>query len=52
MLASIKVLQVNSCLNLLDGFQHWTVGKIIDKIAEAAKLRNGNNLNTDTVSVI
>jgi len=28
--------------------KHWTVGKIIDKIAEAAKLRNGNNLNTDT----
>lgn len=25
--------------------QHWTIGKIIDKIAAAAKLKNENNVN-------
>lgn len=32
--------------SLFDVFQHWTIGKIVDKIAEAAKLRNDNNVNT------
>lgn len=24
-------------------FQYWTIGKVIDKIAEAARLKNDNN---------